>query len=1497
MSTSIYLFTRVIHFVPNIEMRKLTLLTIWILGIRSVLAQSAEVIPYVEPSAYVGKSYLFTEGVRLLPGFSVSAQQNGEFYCRHENYGNQILSLDKNLIRVERALFATTSDAVFSNFTIDQKQTNYQYLDEVGRILQTVAVKATPELTDAIAFNVYNTDGWQTKSYLPYPTTATNNGSVAPNVVNDQQSFYTNTPKVATDSRPFSEHTVIEKSPLGRVKEAYGPGNSWYTTQHKAGSSFFVNSATNPVKRWQISPTTGLPFSSTNYPDGTIAISKTSDEEGSESSSMTDFRGNTIQTTVHSSPELTTYYVYDQFGRLRFTIPPEASGNLNPDQTFIDKWAFQYIYDARGRLVKEKRPGTAWQYYIYDQWDRMVLSQDGNQRAKNPKEWNFVKYDALNRVVMTGVITNNNTFEQMVTAVTGAHHEDRNTSAIGYTLTNSFPTITESNLLTIAYYDDYSFLGNSGWDAEGNSFSFQSDGTFPESQFTSVKGLSTGSKTKLLGQNKWLNAVVYFDKNYRPIQSVQEHHLGGVDRIFSEYNFPGWVLKTKRVHSSTLGSATILEEYEYDHGGRLTKHYHTIDSGTRILLATNNYNELGQLVEVNTHSTDEVNFLQSTDYRYNIRGWLTHINNSTLTNDGVNNDDTNDLFGMQIVYHEETQTVNSVNTNPRYNGLISAIKWKTDNKKDPPQERIYGHYYTPDVNQLNQSLYAAKSGSSWTAEPGFYDLTNLTYDKNGNIQTLNRYAKANNTRITLDQLTYGYGNNGNKLTNVEDAGNPSFGFKNGTIGIPTEYDYDPAGNLVSDLNKEMIEVRYNYLNLPEYIEFYDGWKLEYTYDATGYAVKKVLKKGSTIVRQVDYVAGIQYFDNALTLIFTAKGRAVKQSSVYDYEYFLTDHLGNTRVVYGYLRNTDVYKATMESGNASSEEVDFKNVATSRYQDPLYNHTAKTLDIPTPDRSAITNGYLGKAIGPAKMLQVNTGDKVTLEVLARYTTSTAGNNAIINNLVTAVTGAFGIVNAGETQTAYQALNNNLPGTSALIPTTTNVPKAYLYYIIFNSSYVYQQFGYFSVPLEAALGHVPLKLEVNVPVNGFLYTYVANESNVSAATSVFFDDFTIIHEKNTYNLRVVESIDYDPFGAVLDGTHYVDISRPLNSYLYQGEFAEYNGLTGWNRFEGRGNYDPLLGRWNSADPASQFMSPYLAMGNNPVQTIDPDGRFVQAIFLGALIGAHEAHRTGGNVLIGALTGALSGLSFIGSSNPLLAMTIAANTPSISLYENNGFSLSISPVLGTSGFGASLNASYSKGYWSFGASFAGTKLYGGKFENRIGGLISYYDEKNKIGGSIGITHFRGRDTQNNWLVGFKKSKFSFTMTNDAWVGGDKYRTAAAEIGYGDYSLGFNVYTNDPKIKEYGKDSEMWGPHTPKKGKLAGKDQGSWADGIRLSSSLYIGYRYNGISYRIGIDAPFVQDATQNFVHRYITKSTPYFPSGYGVSPKLYFSSRTFDPFSLWH
>ena len=42
---------------------------------------------------------------------------------------------------------------------------------------------------------------------------------------------------------------------------------------------------------------------------------------------------------------------------------------------------------------------------VYDKADRMVLSQDGNQRAKTTKEWTVTKYDVFGRIIFTGVTT------------------------------------------------------------------------------------------------------------------------------------------------------------------------------------------------------------------------------------------------------------------------------------------------------------------------------------------------------------------------------------------------------------------------------------------------------------------------------------------------------------------------------------------------------------------------------------------------------------------------------------------------------------------------------------------------------------------------------------------------------------------------------------------------------------------------------------------------------------------------------------------------------------------------------------------------------------------------------------------------------------------------------------------------------------------------------------------------------------------------------------
>ena len=68
-------------------------------------------------------------------------------------------------------------------------------------------------------------------------------------------------------------------------------------------------------------------------------------------------------------------------------------------------------------------------------------------------------------------------------------------------------------------------------------------------------------------------------------------------------------------------------------------------------------------------------------------------------------------------------------------------------------------------------------------------------------------------------------------------------------------------------------------------------------------------------------------------------------------------------------------------------------------------------------------------------------------------------------------------------------------------------------------------------------------------------------------------------------------------------------------YQGQFAEKDGETGLDHFEAR-DWDSRIGRWLNTDPAGQYWSPYVGMGNNPVSGVDPDGGYDVPIENGAV-----------------------------------------------------------------------------------------------------------------------------------------------------------------------------------------------------------------------------------------------------------------------------------------
>jgi len=168
---------------------------------------------------------------------------------------------------------------------------------------------------------------------------------------------------------------------------------------------------------------------------------------------------------------------------------------------------------------------------------------------------------------------------------------------------------------------------------------------------------------------EWLIAVIFYDRKGRTIQVQSNNHLGGAEIIRNKYAFTGELLRSKHTHN-VPGKDEITQQrtYEYDHAGRLLRIRHKINNQPAVLLKELTYDELGRVVTKGIHSTDGGdNFLQTVDYYYNIRGWLTKINDINSTTD---------LFKEEMTYHNPLQ-VGGQDAEQRFDGIISSVKWKT----------------------------------------------------------------------------------------------------------------------------------------------------------------------------------------------------------------------------------------------------------------------------------------------------------------------------------------------------------------------------------------------------------------------------------------------------------------------------------------------------------------------------------------------------------------------------------------------------------------------------------------------------------------------------------------------------------------------------------------------------------------------------------------------------------------------------------------------------
>ncbi|OWY22468.1 hypothetical protein C7N43_08655 [Sphingobacteriales bacterium UPWRP_1] len=245
------------------------------------------------------------------------------------------------------------------------------------------------------------------------------------------------------------------------------------------------------------------------------------------------------------------------------------------------------------------------------------------------------------------------------------------------------------------------------------------------------------------------------------------------------------------------------------------------------------YNATGQLTEKNLHQLSS-GYLQSIDYQYNPRGWLTAINDPNNLSAG--GELYNDLFAMSLHYNNVPTLLGS----PNYNGNISAIEWKTE------QDGIL-RAYSFSYDALNRLTAAYNPSTSTNPNEGFSET--YTYNPAGNITALIRTGiKSHNPAPVwgmVDKLTYQYMPFGNQPQFIDDETqdtDPDLNdFKdNGSSSATTsnpEYAYDANGNMVMDANKGIM-IQYNHLNLPRTVTFADGKTITWIYDATGRKLQK-----------------------------------------------------------------------------------------------------------------------------------------------------------------------------------------------------------------------------------------------------------------------------------------------------------------------------------------------------------------------------------------------------------------------------------------------------------------------------------------------------------------------------------------------------------------------------------------------------------------------------------------------------------------------------------
>ncbi len=720
--------------------------------------------------------------------------------------------------------------------TVGQKLQTTTYLDGLGRPIEKVSREtATPSSGtlwgDMVQFSQYDVYGREPKQYLPYTiqyTTATNteSGKYKTTPTTAQSQYYAS---VYNETFPYSNIT-FDGSPLNRVGNIKSPGTSW---ANAAGNSatYDVNSVNDNVQIFTIGYNSGdIPQSLDAYPAKTLFETTKTDENGYRVVEYTNKSGQLVlkkveigdAPTVAHSEWICTYYVYDDFGLLRYVLQPEAVKYLDANawsfagtfgQRILDEMCFRYEYDDKGRTILKKAPGAQPLQMIYDSRDRVVFMRDGNQAAKATPEWTTNLYDELDRVVITTLYNTSKSIANLQTDINNA--VDISTVTIansGGPIIDLVVDTREPGISTYSASNSITFTADAG----GSFASFDNDNFVAQIDATAVtpvitttvalfdnpilaSDLNNSSVTTILKYQYYDNysftSVKSFDNNFDNTTAYSNSDPNVIPIASSKRTLSYPTGSLVRV----LGTNTFLASTEYyDEKGR---HIQMIEDNIKggQDVTTFQYHFDGRLLSAHSrHSTDYSgysNFSILTKNLFDKIGRITSIQKKYATN----------AFKTITTYdYDDMGRLKTKHLDPGYTG----------SGKNEMEALTYSYNIHNEITGINKD-YARKTSGKYDKWGNFFGLY-IGYDDNtifankqldGHVTGLLWNTQGDDAQRKYD---YTYDKAG-RLTSAifKEKQNPNDIWDNSKMDFPItgssgKITYDLNGNLLSMLQKGVL---------------------------------------------------------------------------------------------------------------------------------------------------------------------------------------------------------------------------------------------------------------------------------------------------------------------------------------------------------------------------------------------------------------------------------------------------------------------------------------------------------------------------------------------------------------------------------------------------------------------------------------------------------------------------------------------------------------------